>query len=95
MNFSTSPYIKEELYKHHLFEISGVKFTLREMDIISCILHNRGEKKIATLLSISYKTVSAHVHNIMNKLSHSSREYIIDYIEKSGKLQIINPSAIK
>ena len=64
-------------------------FTFREIDIIACILHNRGEKKIASLLSISPRTVGTHVHNITLKLGQSSRESIIDFVEGSGKLLFI------
>jgi DNA-binding CsgD family transcriptional regulator len=78
---------KYEIYGY-LQEIKGVKFTSREVDVISCILHNRGEKKIAYLLSISHKTVGSHVHNIMNKIGKSNRDYVIDFIESSGKLEL-------
>jgi len=87
--FKTSPNKKREIYNKCLQEISGIKFTFREVDIIACILHNRGEKKIASLLSISYRTVGVHVRNIMSKLGYSSREYIIDAVEKSGKQQYV------
>ncbi|PCJ23298.1 MAG: hypothetical protein COA94_08415 [Rickettsiales bacterium] len=87
MILETYPSKKEELYNEHLQEISGASFTFRELDIIACIVHNRGEKKIASLLSISYRTVGSHVRNIMSKLGYSSREYIIDAVERSGKLQ--------
>lgn len=73
-------------------ELQSVKdknFTIREIDIIACLVNNRGEKKIAALLSISPRTVSAHVRNIMQKLACSSREGIIDFIEKSGKSHIL------
>lgn len=77
---------KKELYEDFLREIGGIKFTFREIDVISCIMHNRGEKKIASLLRISPRTVGTHLHNIMLKLGQNSRESIIDFIEKSGKL---------
>ena len=72
--------IRQVLYHEQLSAISDIKFTLREIDVIACILHNRGEKKIAFLLIISPRTVSTHVHNIMLKLGHSSREYLIDFM---------------
>ena len=87
MKFDSNPNKRLELYSNHLQEVSGVKFTSREIDVIACILHNRGEKKIGALLSISYRTVSSHVRNIMNKFSCNSRDCIIDVVEKSGKLQ--------
>lgn len=80
---------KKELHESYLREIVGIKFTLREIDVISCIMHNRGEKKIASLLQISPRTVGTHLHNIMLKLGQNSRESIIDFIEKSGKLSYI------
>ena len=80
---------KKELYDKHLYEIDNIKFTFREIDVIACIIHNRGKKKVASLLSVSPRTVSTHVHNIMLKLGHSSRENIIDFIERSGKLLFI------
>jgi DNA-binding CsgD family transcriptional regulator len=84
-----NPKQKEDLYNQHLSEISNVKLTFREMDVIACIVHNRGEKKIASLLDIAYRTVSAHMRNIMTKFNCNSRDYIIDAIEKSGKLQYV------
>ncbi len=69
-----------------LQEISGIKITNREVDIISCIIHNRGTKKIASILSISHKTVASHIANITNKLGFNTKEAIIDIVERSGKL---------
>lgn len=89
MSFGMSLDKKKELYEGYLREIGGTKFTLREIDVISCIMHNRGEKKIASLLQISPRTVGTHLHNIMLKLGKNSRESIIDFIEKSGKLSYI------
>ena len=78
-----------ELYNSSLNNIKEISFTFREIDIISCVLHNRGEKKIASILSISPRTVGTHLHNISLKLNHGTREHIIDFIEKSGMLRMI------
>jgi DNA-binding CsgD family transcriptional regulator len=86
MELNNGPNKREKIYNKHLREISGVKFTTREIDIISCIIHSRKEKKIAMLLSISPKTVNAHVYNVMSKLGYNNRDLIIDFVEKSGKL---------
>ena len=86
MSFQTYPTKREEIYSEHLKEIANVKFTLREIDIIACTLHNRGAKKIGVLLDIAARTVSAHLYKIMHKLRSNSREHTIDLIEKSGKL---------
>lgn len=88
MKFISIPNKIENIFKEHLSEIKSIKFTFREIDILVCILHNRGEKKIASMLSISPRTVSAHVYNILGKLGYNSKDQIIDFIEKSDKLPI-------
>ena len=85
----SDPIKREKLYDEYLQELSGIKFTLREIDVLACILHNRGEKKIGSLLSISYRTVSVHVRNIMVKIACNSRDQVIDFVEKSSKLQYL------
>jgi DNA-binding CsgD family transcriptional regulator len=77
---------RESIYQSHLKSLGEFRFTLREMDILAAILHNRGEKKIAGLLCISPETVSSHVHNIMLKIGSHSKDGIIDFIEKTGKV---------
>ena len=89
MQLKTGINSRKELYNLHLRQVREVLFTNREIDVIACILHNRGEKKIASLLSISPRTVSTHAHNIMLKLGKSSREGIIDFVETSGKLSFL------
>lgn len=86
MSLEISPSKKKDLYENYLSKISDIKFTFREIDVIACVIHNRGEKKIASLLKISPRTVGTHLHNIMLKLGQNSRESIIDFIEKSGRL---------
>ena len=71
MNFTTSFNSLEKLYELHLNSIKNLAFTFREIDIIACVMHNRGEKKIASLLLVSPRTVSSHVYNIMGKLGYS------------------------
>lgn len=80
---------KEKLYWENFKELNSVKFTLREIDIVACIHHNRGEKKIAMLLGIMPKTVNTHIYNLMQKLRCNSRDHIIDFFESSGKLEFI------
>lgn len=79
----------EVIYKEHLKEIQGIKFTTREIEIIAFILSGRSGKKTASFLSISPKTVENYTHNIKEKLKCNSREGIIDFIEKSGCFLIV------
>jgi DNA-binding CsgD family transcriptional regulator len=78
----------EELYKSHLTKIKNIKFTFREIDLIACIISNKGEKKIASLCDISPRTVSSHVYNIMNKIGCNSKDQIVEFVEFSGKLLV-------
>lgn len=86
VSLKNAPSKREEIYVLSLQTISGIKFTMREVDIIACIVNNRGTKKIASILSISPRTASTHLHNIFTKLHNSSRDYIIDFVQKAGKL---------
>ncbi|MBX9786661.1 MAG: tetratricopeptide repeat protein [Alphaproteobacteria bacterium] len=79
----------ETLYSEYLETINEVAFTHREIDVIACLLNARGTSKIASFLSISPRTVTTHIRNIMLKLECSSREGIIDFIERSSKLSIL------
>lgn len=87
--FVTSYAQQEQLYKDYLATIKGVKFTFREIDIIACIISNRGDKKIADICGISPATVSTHTHNIMVKTGCNAKDQIIDWIESSSVLKII------
>lgn len=80
------PYI---LYLRHLTVVHGIRFTPREIDVIACLLHGRGTSKIASLLDISPTTVMTHIQNIMEKLDCHSRESIIDFVERSQKLELL------
>lgn len=86
MQFDIDPLEREILYHSQLKEISGISFTSREIDVLSCLLSNRKDKKTAALLSLSPKTVGAHIYNLTKKLGYNSREQIVDFSEKSGKL---------
>ncbi len=76
------PYI---FYLHHLKTINGVKFTPREIGVISCIISGRSSKKIAVFLNMAPRTVDSHVRHITQRLDLASREQLIDFIEHSEK----------
>lgn len=79
----------QDIYNSYLKLINGISFTPREMEVIACVLSGRAAKRISALLSISPKTVKNHIRNIMLKLDCSSQESIRDFIEKSGKYNIV------
>jgi tetratricopeptide (TPR) repeat protein/DNA-binding CsgD family transcriptional regulator len=73
----------------HLLIINGIKFSLREIDVIAYVVGGRSTKKIAMMSGLSPRTVENYIRNIMIKLECNSRESIIDFIEKSDKLSAI------
>jgi len=56
-----------------------LNFSTRELDILACLLDNMKAKKIASLLSISSRTVEVHIRNIIIKLGCSSRKEIPEF----------------
>ncbi len=77
------------IYSQYLCVIKNIKFTRKEVDIIAYLLSGRSAKSIGYFLSISHKTVETHTRNVMKKLGCNSREAIINFIEKSGKLSLL------
>jgi tetratricopeptide (TPR) repeat protein/DNA-binding CsgD family transcriptional regulator len=78
-------YLPNEIYTNYLKKINNISFSPREIDVMACLFKGRTTKKIANILSISPKTVSTHLRNIMLRLETNSREGIIDCIEKDNK----------
>jgi hypothetical protein len=84
----------EEIYTKYLSVINNIKFTPREIDVITCILHGKSSKSIAQFLSKNNKTlgeksIETHILNIRRKIGGSSRESIINFVEKSDKYKIL------
>jgi tetratricopeptide (TPR) repeat protein/DNA-binding CsgD family transcriptional regulator len=82
-------FFSEDLYLQQLEVINGVKFTPREIDILSFLIAARGASKAASFLNISPHTVFSHVRNIMMKVGRHSREGIIDFLEHGGKIHLL------
>ncbi|MBX9786960.1 MAG: helix-turn-helix transcriptional regulator [Alphaproteobacteria bacterium] len=79
----------EEIYLEQLSTINEINFTPREIDVIACLLNARRTSQIASILSISPRTVTTHFRNIMLKLDCNSQEGIISFVEQSHKLHIL------
>lgn len=66
-----------------LSRLGDINLTPKEIDILSCIMRGRTSKKsIASVFSISYRTVETHLHNILKKINASSWEFIRDKVEE-------------
>lgn len=69
--------------------INGVTVSNRERDTIACLLSGKGVKSIASLLSVSPRTVETYIRNIMLKFGCNSREGIIKYTETSNQFSFL------
>ena len=54
--------------------------TSRETDVLSCLLHERTNKKIAIALDVNLRTVEKHIENVMKKCDVHSRERLLNLI---------------
>jgi len=77
------------VYFKKISKINNILFTPREIEVIACILHVRGAKKIANILDISQRTVEGHIKNILTKIGRASQEYIKDFVEYSPELAAV------
>ncbi len=85
-NFDTKGrlYIKNNLphtKKHYL--------TLREMDILRCLLYGYSAKKTGVKLGISYRTVESYIDGLKSKLDCAKKGDIISFCIKSGLFKIL------
>jgi DNA-binding CsgD family transcriptional regulator/tetratricopeptide (TPR) repeat protein len=72
-----------------LKEISYVKLTNRELDILACLMYRRvSDPTIAEILTINKRTVETHVRNITQKLNCSTRTIRKLVEEKTGSNQL-------
>jgi DNA-binding NarL/FixJ family response regulator len=64
----------------------SIQFTNRERDVVDLIAEGLSNKEIAESLHIATYTVKSHVHNILEKLTLSTRLQIAAFVrkEKSG-----------
>lgn len=69
--------------------LNNIKFTNRELDIISLLLAGKSVAHIAIFFAISPKTVEIHLRNIMGKLGCNSKESLLDCIDNSNKSYLI------
>lgn len=69
--------------KDNITSINGIKFTPREIDIISCIISGRNVKSISQLFNISTRTTESHIQSIKQKFECNSKDLIARITEKS------------
>lgn len=82
-------YSKDEFYRKKLSNIMGVRFTYREMDVLTCLASKLDEEKISSILSISSKTIRVYLRNIRIKIGSSSNESVLQFIKNSKQYSLI------
>jgi DNA-binding CsgD family transcriptional regulator/predicted negative regulator of RcsB-dependent stress response len=70
----------------NIFNSPYKSLSCRELDVLACITGRCSNKEIANLLNISYKTVEAHVHNILGKINCLTREAAISLLKQTESL---------
>lgn len=65
----------------------SVKMTKRERDVVALIAEGLTNKEIAQKLELSRYTVKSHVHNILEKLSMSTRVQIARHIHLQNSIK--------
>jgi len=64
--------------------LAGPHLSAREREIIQVLAEGKSNKEVATLLSLSVKTVQTHRANIMRKLNLHSLGQLIHYAIRNG-----------
>lgn len=80
-----------------LKKIDSVKFSPKEIDILSCIISGKTNDQIANFFSISARTVESHIRSISNKITAKieffkksrSKKLITDFLEKSDQYLLL------
>jgi DNA-binding CsgD family transcriptional regulator/GTPase SAR1 family protein len=56
------------------------------MDVLACVIGRCSNKETANLLDISYKTVEAHIHNILGKINCLTRDAAINLLKETESI---------
>jgi len=75
--------LMEEIRQPSKLPLSEDPLTAREMDVLRCLSQGSSNREIAQYLSISVRTVTTHVRNILDKLHLANRTqaalYAVDH----------------
>nr|WP_269751662.1 response regulator transcription factor [Pseudophaeobacter flagellatus] len=67
---------------------SGIRLTLREAEVLSCVAEGKQNKLIANRLGLSEHTVKLHIHHVIAKLGvHNRTEAAVWFLENQGGAQ--------
>jgi DNA-binding NarL/FixJ family response regulator len=69
-----------------------VKLTGRQLEVAKLVAEGRGDKEIATLLSIAETTVHHHVAQVMRRTGTTKRVSAVVKLLKAGELDLASLS---
>jgi DNA-binding NarL/FixJ family response regulator len=73
-----------EIKRPPALPLSSEALTPREMDVLSCLAQGLTKREIALELSVSVRTVTTHVRNILDKLHLANRTQAALYAVEQG-----------
>ncbi len=75
--------LQPQKYLPKIGELNNIKLTLREIDVIACILSGKIAKTMSGILGIETRTYETHYANVKKKLQINTKEHLITLIETS------------
>jgi len=78
--------LMQEIKQPHATQQGGDALTPREMDVLKCLARGRSNQEIASELTVSVRTVTTHIRNILDKLQLSNRTQAALYAVEKGIL---------
>lgn len=78
------PPLIETFFKQNIKVDARNRFSFREVQIISFLVHGYSTKHIALFFDLSPRTVDNHLRNILYKIDGNTRQDIVSYIQKES-----------
>jgi NarL family two-component system response regulator LiaR len=76
--------LMQEIKHPHTLNQEGESLTLRELDVLKCLARGLSNQEIARELSVSVRTVTTHIRNILEKLHLANRTQAALYAVERG-----------
>lgn len=75
--------LQPQRYLDRIGTLKDIRLTLREIDIIACVLSGNISKTMSSLLNIKASTYERHYANLKKKLAINTKESLINLIENT------------
>ncbi|PIZ34365.1 MAG: hypothetical protein COY39_00595 [Alphaproteobacteria bacterium CG_4_10_14_0_8_um_filter_37_21] len=74
--------LQPQKYLQKIGTLKNIKLTLREIDVISCVISGRITKTMSCILGIEKSTYETHYANVKKKLQINTKEHLIRLTER-------------